>query len=1253
MSTSSEAVMVSPEQCATAPKVLSKELASSSSAQTPTATRLVLLSVLALAAATGAMFGVVIFGNEFTKDLHPKGDTYTNAVTLVDMNDRAIATADVESYVSLLDVPLLGTAELNKIDGITFSTHVGVQHRKITGYDVSKETATIGGSVVQTPLLTLKTAEDDTVIVISVRDSKAWMQQTSSGVSITTAIDLTSQRRLASDAGSCLANGACLYSSDELMQASKQTRELSEGSFFARADVAAYQVDLSGDDVMEYLDAPNGQVTYLDGSYVEDGHELRVRAESAATGSILLFTNKSSGVSKLLTKNGTWIFKGDETTGCTRPTDHTAAITSTLDPKQLAISGSIPFDVATVKTSEPIENFIPSRFTYLSMDDCLEQMIGRSNMSDPVVQDRVLGHVIHNGNSMRKLAQEHFKPLSAVEKHKASYDEMLALMQDGNNEINQFWASKTGTSLRKLRKLEETMSKRELVAAGDIDTDFFGGDSDNYAYDYSSMKTYQTALIADMSFSMISDTFGVSTYISHFDLWVCTRLADPTFLYNAYEKFDDYSGIVDTVGTSSLDPSFLFDMSGTGGISQSFAAWALFTPVQAVYTPKSVYADIEFLYDSTSMSSAGYDSTSQGTLDIMDSVDNSLSMAFYHAMYPGSCSGGYEFNNDATMSSEVGVSLCEHVGFAKTGETATASTDVFSGKFSASSFATMYADTRRRLSEDEVVEGAYPHLDRNLIGVGSGSGASLRMGEDILYKALSEYCQDFMDGNDPSYTHVADGYTYEFGLKQGNSWASYLKKEVSSGYPEYVVAFQGTKASDHTMIQYNIQQQPVFTYIGTKPSIVPEGYFAYMSSLVDCMTWIILDADQGGWDVYPSATTTFLAEDMQPKFITGHSLGGAAATLFAKADAAWTDPGTVSNFASGTTQGISGKYPRLVTFGASPVAYRSQFSDSLITCKPGVGYLDDGTPILDSSSYCGSDGYLTAAGFKEWAKKVGGMSNFCGSVNPDGVRFFHKFDPVPSIAMWKGQYAHGVEHAMLLYDMPKSSCSVTSTCAISSGTASSKDKYGLGGSDPLTIKDYLCDKWDVLPKAHYTSCYDKISSYMSLLNPWPCGQIIFHRMWKEEWETSQSLKVGDNGVIEFYWGEDGKVAVLDVVDLQTGLFQKFEEYTDCVAGYEATLGAYIQSAIIDLPEVSALAFAVFGFTWVHSAYGNYPLCTESSGGKILSTNVDSSDEAKVEIMSDGCGSTISQCEADCNDEADYSNYECFDECTYSCFTTSV
>ena len=141
--------MVAPEQCATAPKTLASKQAAAPAAAKTSTTRVVLLAVLALAAATGAMFGVVVFGNEFTKDMHPKG------ATLVDSEDRAVATAAVESYVSLLDLPLLGTAELNKVDGITFSTHKGIEHRKVTGYTVTKETAAVGDSEVHTPRLSL------------------------------------------------------------------------------------------------------------------------------------------------------------------------------------------------------------------------------------------------------------------------------------------------------------------------------------------------------------------------------------------------------------------------------------------------------------------------------------------------------------------------------------------------------------------------------------------------------------------------------------------------------------------------------------------------------------------------------------------------------------------------------------------------------------------------------------------------------------------------------------------------------------------------------------------------------------------------------------------------------------------------------------------------------------------------------------------------------------------------------------------
>merc|ERR1719224_282341 len=160
--------------------------------QTPTktsTTRLVVLAVLALAAATGAMFGAVVLGNQLTQELHPKGSSHLNSVTLVDSEDRAIATTAVESYVSLLDLPLLGTAELNKVDGITFRTHRGIEHRKVTGYTVTKETAAVGDSEVHTPRLSLSTSAPGVTVEVSVRDSKAWLSEAAAGKVATTAID--------------------------------------------------------------------------------------------------------------------------------------------------------------------------------------------------------------------------------------------------------------------------------------------------------------------------------------------------------------------------------------------------------------------------------------------------------------------------------------------------------------------------------------------------------------------------------------------------------------------------------------------------------------------------------------------------------------------------------------------------------------------------------------------------------------------------------------------------------------------------------------------------------------------------------------------------------------------------------------------------------------------------------------------------------------------------------------------------------
>jgi hypothetical protein len=1199
MSTSSEAVMVSPEQCATAPKAVLK---STLPAQPPSSpARLVVMAVLALAAATGAMFGVVVFGNEFTKDVRPKGSSNMNSVTLVDLNDRAIATADVESYVSLLDLPLLGTAELNKIDGITYSTHAGVQHRKVTGYDVTKETTTVGGAVVGTPHLSLTTSMPDVTIEVSVRDSKAWVLHSGAGVNIKTAIETTSTRRLG--AGSCLANGACLYSRDELLQVNADTRELAQGSFFARADVAAYQVDLSGDDVMQFLGSPEEEATFLDGTYVEDDSQMRLRvAVGTAEGNMMLFTNLSSGISKMMTQNGTWVFDGDKTTGCVRPTDKSKALLRGLEPAKLAVSGAVPFDVVTVDSHSSAHDFIPARFSSYNMDDCLEQMVARSNLTNPAISEKYFGRP---GNAARKLGKDVYKPLTHKEHHKAAYHEMRALMSNPNNDINRFWASDAGKAYNKLserkRKLGPTIS----------DSDMFYG-SGYGDYDNAAMLAYQAEVISYMDFSPMGDSvLAPNTYISHFDLWVCTRLADPTFLYNAYAEFDDMPGIVDTVGLSNYDgmllPSFLYDFTGTGGISMAFLGWALFTPVQATYEPDDLVEDLFNLYDSTwfGTKKVGDDVV----LEQVDLVDIGISKTFYHAMYPGSCSGGYEYNNMAEIDGEVGADLCMGAGFLGRGSTQVVDKSYFTGKFT--------TPVTRKLQEEQGREG------RALAGWDSTDST----GEvfDTVALALEEFCIDLIEGDSPEVDMSFPTGDFTFSLKQGNSWASYLVKDVGYG-PEYVVAFQGTKATDHSMIQYNLRTKPVFTYIGEQPAIIPEGQYEYVESLVPCLVFFI--DPNNGWGVYPDGHA-----NTQPTFITGHSLGGAAATLFARGKASWSTPSDPDGY-----------YPRLVTFGAAPNSYRAGWARDLIVCKEPQG-VSTSTPLY--STYCSAEGdSLSEAGYAAYASYIGGMSNYCSQSNQDSIRFFHKFDPIPSIAMWYGKFGHATEYAIMLYDMPDAGCESDSGCAISAASLDTDYTFGdigLDGTNPFMIKDYLCDKWAVEPKAVVTECLDMITSYMSFGNPWPCGQIITMRVWQEEMSDSELASIG---TIDVQWGRsDNTITSANMVDLEFGIFQKFEEYVDCVSAYEAALIAYVQSSIIDLPE---LAGALFSFTWIHSTYGYYPLCTTSDGADgILSINVDSSDLAKIE--KNGCDTAQKNaCAASCGGNKATDEW-CMWDCMYSCY----
>merc|ERR1711988_875645 len=97
---------------------------------------------------------------------------------------------------------------------------------------------------------------------------------------------------------------------------------------------------------------------------------------------------------------------------------------------------------------------------------------------------------------------------------------------------------------------------------------------------------------------------------------------------------------------------------------------------------------------------------------------------------------------------------------------------------------------------------------------------------------------------------------------------------------EYVVSFQGTKFSEPSMLLYSQRKEPVFVNMSGYATVTTEGFAQYVSEIFPCM-----DSMLSTLGVVP--------------YITGHSLGGSAATLFA------------------LTLG-SPAYKEVVTFGAMP-----------------------------------------------------------------------------------------------------------------------------------------------------------------------------------------------------------------------------------------------------------------------------------------------------------------------------------------------
>jgi hypothetical protein len=1331
MSTSSEAVMVSPEQCATAPKsALTKGFAP---AQTSTSSaRIVLLAVLALAAASGAMFGVVVFGNEFTKDVHPKGDTYANSVTLVDSNDKAIATADVESYVSLLDMPLLGTAELNKVDGITFSTYKGIEHRKVTGYTIAKETATVGDSSVVTPRLTLR-SDPGVTIVVSVRDSKAWVHEVDSIGATTTTIETTSTRRLGDGAGSCLANGACLYSRDELLRVDAETRRLAEGGFFARADVAAYQVDLNGEDILSSI-TDDARVSYLEGRYADSNdNEMMLRLQQSASSSSLYLKNLTDGSAKLMTNNGTFLFHRDELYRCTQTSSQVRDMLVQLDLDEFKAEKSATYHKITLTHSTKMrDDFIPHSDT--TEDDCTAYVVSQTNLSNPAVRQALMPD---SGNAQRKLVSEYKRSMSKVANRRAAHEqEMISLMLDPHNERSQLVEARhkhvmgrhlkaqkdgrvyhDGTGWLKTELTELRELGRELGGAGSgsgyrDDDDFYGNYSKSVKNGSGVMSYHDEVDLynnyaEDFEYEAYVMTFAkpshmMATYITHFDLWLATRVADPTFINDRNEAFNDQTWASDVLtcrkasdGVNSaaaggddcsglMNPETVLNMAGSGGISRLFKWWSGLMPVGNIFMPWNVIDSLGYYTDSSSTVSIydDFDSFDWASWPVpsadqlasylenyggpgftplsITGLSTGISKAFFHVMFPGSCAGGFD--------AEWAIDLA---GLMELGQAAVEDNEFYQEWIGLDlGFPVQYIYDWCMIfaegDESTIKEWLFDEEDEQYGNLATVIGMMCK-------QAVLGFIED--EGGNTDYMPTLkvevpedDGGSIEMAdvpLVYPNSWASYLQK-VSSEGTEYIVAFQGTKATDLSMLQYNTRQTPIFTYMGDMPMIIPEGYYDYMAGLAVCMDKMISDLS------------------VLPTFITGHSLGGAAATLYANAHMVeWGAADTLGEDAFAMAAADITSFPRLVTFGAAPTFYQgagpgmeADAYGTKIKCimQPGYGagemdewcgfggealtelmirrkmtgnseeeklaqrrlsyyyYGADDDEFRVDEEYWAAEGYdvdslfMLSSAYSTFMTSIlgdgaSGKSGYCALAYPQSVRFYHKFDPIPSIAMWKGNYAHSVEWAVMVYDKYDSACSIAAGgCPISSVVDSSYevDDLGFDDADPSVVDEYLCTMFGAQAATWVSSCGDAYSSYMSFLNPFPCGQILFHEHLINfmdgdyyGWDVDKYINGDDTselslgtigksvfgqsntgGDIVIYTFPTGTPEKYNIFDLQYVLFHEFETFGKCVADWFATMDLYLVPAIVDM-WYSFGAF--FTFSYVHSTYGFYPLCT----GKFL------------------------------------------------------
>merc|ERR1711998_602587 len=214
------------------------------------------------------------------------------------------------------------------------------------------------------------------------------------------------------------------------------------------------------------------------------------------------------------------------------------------------------------------------------------------------------------------------------------------------------------------------------------------------------------------------------------------------------------------------------------------------------------------------------------------------------------------------------------------------------------------------------------------------------------------------------------------------------------------------------------------------------------------------------------------------------------------------------------------------------------------------------------------------------AKNTGGDTfTYPFGVYPSSVRFFHKFDPIPSDLLWGSNWVHATEKAYLLSDTP--GCKSTPSCG--GGKLSYKMKRRLSSELSMPslseLYSFVCTDYDVQTssQAFGASTGAMYYSYFTFFNPFPCADVVL----------SETYKIM-SASMEWYGPTP---------------FVTYETIEECTTSFAGTMDAYFATFVganmmdiraVDLADEadaiqSAMCFSIFWLSYVHSTYPFYAL----------------------------------------------------------------